>query len=68
MNYRLVRRGGVGRGPGPVLDEHQRAVVAHESGPLLVLAGPGAGKTTTIVESVVDRVETRGSTPSASWC
>ncbi|WP_030451784.1 ATP-dependent helicase [Herbidospora cretacea] len=63
MNYRLVRRGGVGRGPGPVLDEHQRAVVAHESGPLLVLAGPGAGKTTTIVESVVDRVEARGVDP-----
>ncbi|WP_066371249.1 ATP-dependent helicase [Herbidospora mongoliensis] len=63
MNYRLVRRGGVGRGPGPVLDEHQRAVVAHESGPMLVLAGPGAGKTTTIVESVVERVEARGVDP-----
>jgi superfamily I DNA/RNA helicase len=47
----------------PVLDEHQRAVVRHESGPLLVLAGPGTGKTTTIVESVVDRVERRGTDP-----
>ncbi|MFC4532434.1 ATP-dependent helicase [Sphaerisporangium dianthi] len=47
----------------PALDEHQRAVVRHEGGPLLVLAGPGTGKTTTIVESVVDRVERRGVDP-----
>jgi superfamily I DNA/RNA helicase/RecB family exonuclease len=46
-----------------VLDEHQRAVVAHPGGPLLVLAGPGTGKTTTIVESVVDRIERRGTDP-----
>ncbi|WP_226900595.1 ATP-dependent helicase [Nonomuraea phyllanthi] len=46
-----------------MLDEHQRAVVAHGSGPLLVLAGPGTGKTTTIVESVVDRIERRGVDP-----
>ncbi|MFI7640304.1 ATP-dependent helicase [Nonomuraea sp. NPDC049400] len=46
-----------------MLDEHQRAVVAHESGPLLVLAGPGTGKTTTIVESVVDRIDRRGLDP-----
>ncbi|WP_211247795.1 ATP-dependent helicase [Cryptosporangium arvum] len=39
------------------VDADQRAVTAHESGPLLVLAGPGTGKTTTIVESVVARVE-----------
>ncbi|WP_328808035.1 ATP-dependent helicase [Nonomuraea antri] len=47
----------------PALDEHQRAVVAHRSGPLLVLAGPGTGKTTTIVESVVERIERRGVDP-----
>ncbi|MBG0815153.1 ATP-dependent helicase [Planomonospora sp. ID82291] len=46
-----------------MLDVHQRAVVAHGSGPLLVLAGPGTGKTTTIVETVVDRVERRGVDP-----
>ncbi|MFG1704068.1 ATP-dependent helicase [Nonomuraea sp. M3C6] len=46
-----------------MLDEHQRAVVEHQSGPLLVLAGPGTGKTTTIVESVVDRIERRGFDP-----
>jgi superfamily I DNA/RNA helicase/RecB family exonuclease len=47
----------------PVLDEAQRAVVDHTGGPLLVLAGPGTGKTTTIVETVVDRVTNRGIDP-----
>ncbi len=47
----------------PGLDESQRAVVDHRFGPLLVLAGPGTGKTTTLVESVVDRVERGGLTP-----
>ena len=42
--------------PPPVLDEQQRAVVAHEGSPLLVLAGPGTGKTTTIVEAVLARL------------
>ncbi|MDH2429817.1 ATP-dependent DNA helicase [Sphaerisporangium sp. TRM90804] len=63
QTYRLVRRGVAGRGTPVVLDERQRAVVQHGSGPLLVLAGPGTGKTTTIVESVVDRVERRGVDP-----
>ena len=44
----------------PVLDASQQAVVDHGlasgAGPLLVLAGPGTGKTTTIVELVADRV------------
>jgi superfamily I DNA/RNA helicase/RecB family exonuclease len=47
----------------PALDEHQRRVVDHEGGPLLVLAGPGTGKTTTLVEAVVDRIERRGAAP-----
>ncbi|GAA1666163.1 ATP-dependent DNA helicase [Nonomuraea maheshkhaliensis] len=38
-------------------------MVAHQGGPLLVLAGPGTGKTTTIVESVVERIERRGVDP-----
>ncbi|MEU6999395.1 ATP-dependent DNA helicase [Nonomuraea sp. NPDC046570] len=46
-----------------MLDEHQRAVVEHPGGPLLVLAGPGTGKTTTIVETVVDRIQRRGVDP-----
>ena len=39
----------------PELDEHQQRVVDHEGGPLLVLAGPGTGKTTTLVEAIVER-------------
>lgn len=54
-DYQLVRR--------PVacptlhLDPEQRAVVAHTDGPLLVLGGPGTGKTTTLVEAVTARIE-----------
>ncbi len=60
--YRLVRR------PLPAataarLDEAQQQVVDHAGGPLLVLAGPGTGKTTTIVAAVADRIERRGIDP-----
>jgi superfamily I DNA/RNA helicase/RecB family exonuclease len=41
----------------PVLDAEQQQVVAHRSGPMLVLAGPGTGKTTTLVEAMVARLE-----------
>ncbi len=44
------------RATAPSLDAEQRRVVEHRTGPLLVLAGPGTGKTTTIVESVVARL------------
>jgi superfamily I DNA/RNA helicase/RecB family exonuclease len=47
----------------PDLDDAQRAVARHDAGPLLVLAGPGTGKTTTLVEAAVDRVERRGLDP-----
>ncbi len=46
----------------PALDESQQRVIDHPGGPLLVLAGPGTGKTTTLVEAVADRVE-RGADP-----
>lgn len=53
--YRLVRR------PGPAAvpietDPWQRLVVEHRSGPLLVIGGPGTGKTTMLVEAVAARV------------
>ncbi len=38
-------------------------MVDHAGGPLLVLAGPGTGKTTTIVATVADRIENRGISP-----
>jgi superfamily I DNA/RNA helicase/RecB family exonuclease len=54
--YRLVRS------PAPaarplVPDPQQAEVLAHAGGPLLVLAGPGTGKTTTLVEAVSRRIE-----------
>ncbi|GGJ10466.1 ATP-dependent helicase [Streptomyces brasiliensis] len=59
--YRLVRT--PPDRPDPLrLDAAQRAVVDHGSGPLLVLAGPGTGKTTTLVESVAARIA-RGADP-----
>ncbi|MFC3575748.1 ATP-dependent helicase [Streptomyces yaanensis] len=59
--YRLVRTPPVQMDP-PRLDATQRTVVEHTAGPLLVLAGPGTGKTTTLVESVAARI-TRGGDP-----
>ncbi|WP_187645748.1 ATP-dependent DNA helicase [Streptomyces sp. TRM49041] len=53
--YRLVRTPPDPVTP-PLLDAAQRAVVDHPGGPLLVLAGPGTGKTTTLVEAVAARV------------
>lgn len=40
-----------------MLDDDQRRVVEHDHGPLLVLAGPGTGKTTTLVEAVAARID-----------
>ncbi|MFB7657510.1 MULTISPECIES: ATP-dependent helicase [unclassified Streptomyces] len=57
--YRLVRTPPARRDP-PRLDAAQRSVVDHAAGPLLVLAGPGTGKTTTLVESVADRIAKGG--------
>ncbi len=62
--YRLVRRPvPTSSLAAPRLDDAQRRVVEHEGGPLLVLAGPGTGKTTTIVEAVAHRIEARGIDP-----
>ncbi|HYB18909.1 MAG TPA: ATP-dependent DNA helicase [Streptosporangiaceae bacterium] len=60
--YRLVRRP-VPAAQAARLDQAQQAVVDHAGGPLLVLAGPGTGKTTTIVAAVADRIERRGIDP-----
>ncbi len=72
--YRLVRKPSAADGADaadgagtqaspPRLDEAQRRVVRHQGGPLLVLAGPGTGKTTTIVEAVTHRIELRAIAP-----
>jgi superfamily I DNA/RNA helicase/RecB family exonuclease len=57
--YRLLRTPPAIAAP-LVPDEAQREVLAHRGGPLLVLAGPGTGKTTTLVEAVARRVEGTG--------
>ena len=60
--YRIVRPEVVTE--VPTLDEHQQRVVDHEGGPLLVLAGPGTGKTTTLVEAIVRRID-EGASPDS---
>ncbi|MCA2213346.1 ATP-dependent helicase [Wangella sp. NEAU-J3] len=53
--YRLVRR----RRPAVAAlrdDPLQRYAVAHTDGPLLVVGGPGTGKTTVLVEAVAARI------------
>lgn len=60
--YRLVRTPQAATDL-PHLDAAQRVVVDHDIGPMLVLAGPGTGKTTTLVESVAARVA-RGADPA----
>ncbi len=61
--YRLVRRPAAAAARLS-LDAAQQRVVRHSGGPLLVLAGPGTGKTATIVETVAHRIEHRGLDPS----
>jgi superfamily I DNA/RNA helicase len=58
--YRLQRPARVARAEPLVLDPSQQAVLDHVAtvgGPLQVLAGPGSGKTTTLVELVARQVE-----------
>ncbi|MDM4720654.1 ATP-dependent DNA helicase [Micromonospora sp. WMMA1363] len=65
--YRLVRRpadaaqvdrrsGGPAGASTRVDDPRQAEVVGHTDGPMLVLGGPGTGKTATLVEAVAARV------------
>jgi superfamily I DNA/RNA helicase/RecB family exonuclease len=68
--YVLRRVASSGAVAAPALDESQQAVLDHfrrdssgPGGPLQVLAGPGTGKTTTVVELVVDQVENGGLKP-----
>jgi hypothetical protein len=52
----------------PRLDDVQLRVVRHRGGPLRVLGAPGTGKTTALVEVVVDRVERDGLSPASACC
>jgi superfamily I DNA/RNA helicase/RecB family exonuclease len=56
MGHQLVR-GPAGVTARPELDAAQQSVVAHTDGPLLVIGGPGTGKTSTLVAAVAARVD-----------
>lgn len=56
----VLRRAEAEQPMRPSLDPSQQLVVDHPGGPLLVLAGPGTGKTTTLVESVVSKLTVGG--------
>jgi DNA helicase-2/ATP-dependent DNA helicase PcrA len=40
-------------------NEEQRKVIEHNDGPLLVIAGPGSGKTFTLVERVIRLIQNK---------
>lgn len=41
-------------------NEAQLAAIRHEDGPLLIIAGPGSGKTFTLVERIVYLIAHKG--------
>ncbi len=43
--------------------KEQQAIIAHSDGPLLVIAGPGSGKTFTLVERIIHLIVHKGIAP-----
>lgn len=50
------------------LNQNQKEATLHTEGPLLILAGAGAGKTKTIVERVVNIIKSKGVAPNNILC
>ena len=48
----------------PKMNDAQRAVVAHDEGPLLVIAGPGSGKTFGLVLRTINLLLLEKTKPS----
>jgi uncharacterized protein (TIGR00375 family) len=50
------------------LDPEQQAIVTHDGGPLLVVAGPGAGKTRVLTHAIAHRIGAAGEAVSPERC
>lgn len=59
------RPAGEGNGSSPRGNPGQLAAIGHGTGPLLVLAGPGSGKTTVITRRIRCLIEEKGCDPSS---
>ncbi|MSO33867.1 MAG: ATP-dependent helicase [Candidatus Nanopelagicaceae bacterium] len=56
-NLKLIREPGINPGQRLELSDEQRSVVAHRGSPLLVLGGPGTGKSVLMVERALSYIE-----------